>query len=198
MASAQLSSPRRAGAGSDLKETAPAPLEPCSGSSVQGAGLRRRLAAAPRHLPRLARVVQPRSTRTQAQPGLPASRARPGLPLAPTAHPREGVVPPAPSVNSPPRTSPVPGPPPPRGARPGEREPSWCRPPSHPETSAKLESQGARPASARGPGHSVDAPSRLQPSPGSLSTALPAFQRVIKCISGVKNPGPGVPGSPAP
>lgn len=38
MASAQLSSPLRAGAGSDLKETAPAPLEPCSGRSVQGEG----------------------------------------------------------------------------------------------------------------------------------------------------------------
>lgn len=40
MASAQLSSPRRAGAGSDLKETAPAAPGSLLGSSVRSAGLR--------------------------------------------------------------------------------------------------------------------------------------------------------------
>lgn len=98
----------------------------------------------------------------------------------------------------PPRTSPVPGPPPLRSDRPGERKPGCCRPPSHPETSAKFESQDARPAFAHRPGHSVDAPSRLRPSRRSLSTALPAFQRVIKCISGVKNLGPGGSWKPSP
>lgn len=50
MASAQLSSPRRGGAGSDLKETAPAaPGALFAGSGVRSAGQRRRLAADPQH-----------------------------------------------------------------------------------------------------------------------------------------------------
>lgn len=75
MASAQLSSPRRAGAGSDLKETAPAAPGSLLGSSVRCAGPRRR--------PRLARAVPPRSTHARVQPGRPASCAR-----AQACHPR--------------------------------------------------------------------------------------------------------------
>lgn len=56
-------------------------------------------------------------------------------------------------------------------------------------------SQGAElavgPASAQRPGLSVDALSCLRPSSKSLPAALPAFQRVIRCISGVKKPGRG-------
>lgn len=84
-----------------LKRQRRHPLKPCSGSSVQGAGPQRRLATTPRHLPRLALAVQPRSTRTQVQPALPGSRAFQGLPLAPTTHPGKGVVPRTASVNSP-------------------------------------------------------------------------------------------------
>lgn len=47
------------------------------------------------------------------------------------------------------------------------------------------------PASAQRPGLSVDALSCLRPSSKSLPAALPAFQRVIRCISGVKKPGRG-------
>lgn len=206
MASAQLSSPHRAGAGSDLRETAP--RRPWS--LAQGAGPWRRLAAYPWHHPKLGRVVQPSSARTQAHPGLPAGRAvpvaRPPRTPRPSARahypPREGGCSARARSELPRRTSPVPGPTQLRGARSGEREPGWFRPPSHPETSAKLGCQGARPGAepelAQRPRHSVDAPSCSQQSPGSLPTALPAFQRVIKCISGVEKPRPGVPGSLAP
>ena len=78
-----------------LKRQRPQPLEPRSGSGVQGARPRPRLATDPRHHPRPGQAVQPRSARAQAQPGLPAGRAvsrpprAPSPPPAPTAHPRE-------------------------------------------------------------------------------------------------------------
>lgn len=67
---------------------------------------------------------------------------------------------------------------------------------SHPETSAKLGSQDAWPASESGldpcpsRGHPVNAPSGSRPSPGSQPPSLPAFQGVRNCISGVEKPGP--------
>lgn len=57
-------------------------------------------------------------------------------------------------------------------------------------------SQGVKPATAPAPaqrsGYFVNAPSRSRPSPGSQPTSLPAFQRVIHCISGGEEPGQGV------
>ncbi|XP_068817478.1 collagen alpha-1(I) chain-like [Capricornis sumatraensis] len=119
--------PRRA---VTLKRQRPQPLEPRSGSGLQGAGPRPRLAADPRHHRRQGQAVQPRGARAQARSGVPAGRAVPGPPRraqaaarapspppAPTTHPREGA-----GVSSrarrelPPRVSPVPGPPRPRGA----------------------------------------------------------------------------------
>lgn len=96
-----------------LKRQRPQPLEPRSGSGVQGAGPRPRLATDLRHHPRLGRAVQTRSARAQAQPGLPAGRAvsrpprAPSPPPAPTTHPREEgrAAPRAPGVELPPRAS---------------------------------------------------------------------------------------------
>ncbi|XP_055281868.1 collagen alpha-1(I) chain-like [Moschus berezovskii] len=164
--------PRRA---MTLKRQRPQPLEPHSGSGLQGAGLRPRLAADPRHHQRLGQAVQPSGARAQAGSGLPAGRAAPGPPRAPspppapTTHPREGAGGSSSARRElPPRVSPVPGPPRPRGAGPGEREPGWCRPPSQPETSAKLGSPGARPASE----------SALDPCPGdTLGMPLLALGR---------------------
>lgn len=84
MASAQLSSPRRTGAGSDLKETAPA--APGALLGERRAGRRGRLAADPLQQPRPGRAVPPPRALTQAQPSsLPAvQRPMPKLPRAPS------------------------------------------------------------------------------------------------------------------
>ncbi|XP_070325921.1 collagen alpha-1(I) chain-like [Odocoileus virginianus] len=120
--------PRRA---VTLKRQCPQPLEPRSGSGLQGAGPRPRLAADPRHHRRLGQAVQPRGARAQARSGLPAGRAVPGPPRAPspppapTTHPREGAGGSKRARRElPPRVSPAPRPPRPSGAGPGEREPS--------------------------------------------------------------------------
>lgn len=211
MASAQLSSPRRGGAGSDLKETAPAApgalfVERGAACGAQGRGgawpLTRSITRGPAR-----RYDRPGSDRTQAQPSFPAGRAAPSAPALARQAP-----PPAAATHSgrargrsasagrnrPPCTSPVPGPPLLRDARPGERR--RLVPVS--ESSRNLDqvrvpgseaSRGAR--TARRSGCFVNAPPHSRPPPGSQPTSLPAFQRVINCISGVEKPGQGVPGS---
>lgn len=89
MASAQLSSPHPAGAGSDLREAAPAGrpfslgAQLCSGSSNAG----RRALAAPGHFsgrrPRPGRSGPPGRACPPAPPGLPESHAAPVLPRGP-------------------------------------------------------------------------------------------------------------------
>lgn len=143
MASAQLSSPRRAGADSDLKETEPTAPGALLGERSAG----RRAAAAPRAGRGGAAVGRPHPS--PARP--PCRRAHPGPPRAPTTHPREGAVRRAPGVSLP-SHRPRPGAP----RLPGACQarglgPSWCRHPSQPETSAKLgvpgHGAGAGPAS---------------------------------------------------
>lgn len=193
-----------------LKRQRPQPLEPRSGSGVQGAGPRPRLATDLRHHPRLGRAVQTRSARAQAQPGLPAGRAvsrpprAPSPPPAPTTHPREEgrAAPRAPGVELPPRASQsrvlhcrvV------QGLKSGSRAGAGLR--AIQKLRPSWGSQDARPAAASAPAqrpeHSVNAPSCSRPSPGSQPPSLPAFRRVINCISGVEKPGPGVPGCQSP
>lgn len=120
-----------------LKRQRPPPLEPCWGSGVQSAGQRRRLAADPRHHQRPSRAVRPGGVRTQAQPGHSAGLVVPSGPAAARlqAPPRAPIThsgrarghSPRTRREHPPCTSPVPGPPLLRGARPGEREAGWCQ-----------------------------------------------------------------------
>ncbi|XP_065775304.1 collagen alpha-1(I) chain-like [Muntiacus reevesi] len=102
MASAQLSSPRRAGAASDLKATVPSAPEPRSGRGLQGAGPQPRLAADPRHhggwarrCNRAAPTPRPAPASLLAAP-CPGRRARP----LPTRG-RGRAVPRAPGLNFP-------------------------------------------------------------------------------------------------
>lgn len=162
MASAQLSSPCRAGAGSDLKETAPAApgarlwerraprraqgpggawandpwhyqktwLKSSQGSNLPGAAPRLTLASLPSHSLSARATARANVLRQYPLPTREGSySARVGRKLPP--HPSSASDPPL-----------VPG------ARPRDRDLGWYRTPSHPhpETSAKLESQGARPA----------------------------------------------------
>lgn len=192
-----------------LKRQRPPPLEPCSRGAACGArgrggawpltrstteaqpgGTTDRAASAPRTSPASLRAVQ--------RP-VPGPRARQALPPAAATHSgRARGRSTSARCNRPPCTSPVPGPPLLRDARPGEPAEGWCQSQSHPETWTKLESQGVRPAAEPAPaqrsGCFVNAPPHLRPTPGSQTTSLPAFQRVINCISSVEKPGQGVPG----
>lgn len=192
-----------------LKRQRPPPLEPCSRGAACGArgrggawpltrstteaqpgGTTDRAASAPRTSPASLRAVQ--------RP-VPGPRARQALPPAAATHSgRARGRSTSARRNRPPCTSPVPGPPLLRDARPGEPAEGWCQSQSHPETWTKLESQGVRPAAEPAPaqrsGCFVNAPPHLRPTPGSQTTSLPAFQRVINCISSVEKPGQGVPG----
>lgn len=179
-----------------LKRQRPPPLEPCSGSGVQRAGQRRSLAADPRHPPRPSRAVRPTGQRPHPGPAPPRASA--------THSERAKGRSPSARRERPPCTSPVPGPPLLRGARPGEREAGWCQF----RVTQKLgpwtltPSQGVSPAAEPAPaprsGYFVNTPSHWWPTPGSQPPSLPAFQRVINCNSGVEKPGQGFPGSRAP
>lgn len=202
MASAQLSSPPRAGAGSDLRETAPAGHGVLLGEQHAG----RRALAAPGHFsgrqPRPGRSVRPGSACTPAQPASPRATPRQSSPAAGLAEPLR------------PRPIPIRG----RGlfgacqARispspllsPGSNTAEWCgawrvgaRLVPAPEPPQKLRpswAPGERgPARSQSPPSIQSAPGRpflLAAEPGSLrASVLPAFQSVTKCISGEEKPG---------
>lgn len=150
MASAQLSSPHHAGAGSDLRETAPAGHGVPLGSSTQGAepGSARPLLRAPAKAGRVGTTVRRPRSSSAWLPWLPRRASPPaaGSPSPSTCaqFPAEGRGCSVPARHGlPHRTSSVPGPTQLSGAGPAEREPGWFRPLSPPRNFAKLGSWGA-------------------------------------------------------